>query len=153
MMPGEPIRPGDPVDPIGAPPPFHLRWLPTLGIAAVIVVVLVVAGVQSGILGPGRTPGPSGIHDSPVTGVVIAVDSPSLGQVRDFVLRVVDGTTVTLALGTLENATEFSPSHLVEHMASSEPIRAWYRLENGSPVAYRLEDAPTPSPSPEAIGS
>ena len=146
MMPGEPVTPGDPV-PLGRPP-FALRWLPTLGIATGIVVVLIVAGFQSGILGPGRSPAGTDLLASPVTGIVIAVDSPSLGQVRDFVLRVADGTTVTLAMGQLENATEFSPSHLVEHMASSEPIRAYYRLENGSPVAYRLEDAPLPSPSP-----
>jgi hypothetical protein len=150
MMPGEPVRPGDPVDTIGAPPPFAVRWLPTLGIAAGFVVVLLIAGFQSGILGPGRSPAASGLLESPVTGVVVAVDSAGLGDVRDFVVRVADGTTVTLAVGQLENATEFSPSHLVEHMASSEPIRAWYRIENGSPVAYRLEDAPPATSEPTA---
>lgn len=148
MMPGDPVRAGDPVNAIGPRPPFAVRWLPTLGIVTGIVVVLAIAGFQSGILGPGRSPGASDLLASPVTGVVIAVDSAGLGQVRDFVIRVADGATVTLAVGTLENATEFSPSHLVEHMASSEPIRAYYRLEDGSPVAYRLEDAPLPSPSP-----
>ena len=148
-MPGDPVTPGDPVNSIGARPPFAVRWLPTLGIAAGIFVVLLVAGFQSGILGPGRSPGASDLFASPVEGVVIAVDSPGLGQVRDFVLRLDDGLTLTLAVGPLENATQFSPSHLAEHLASSEPIRAYYRLENGSPVAYRLEDAP-PEPSPSA---
>jgi hypothetical protein len=27
-------------------------------------------------------------------------------------------------------------------MATSQPIRAWFRVENGERVVYRLEDAP-----------
>ena len=61
---------------------------------------------------------------------------------KTFVLRLPDETTVTLTLGILENATEFSPSHLAEHMATSVPVRAFYRLEDGVPTVYRLEDAP-----------
>jgi hypothetical protein len=77
-----------------------------------------------------------------VEGVVIAVDAVGLGQVRGFTLRPADaGFAFTFTLGNLENAAEFSPSHLTEHMASSEPIRAWYHLESGLPVVYRLEDA------------
>jgi hypothetical protein len=151
MMPGDPVRPGDPVDTLGARPHAALRWLPTIGIAVGIVIVLAIAAFQSGLLGPGRSPAPSDLLASPVQGVVIAVDSVGLGQVRDFVIRVADGATVTLELGPLENATEFPPSHLVEHMASSEPIRAYYRLEDGNPVAYRIEDAPPPSPDPSGI--
>ena len=78
---------------------------------------------------------------SPITGVVIAVDSAGLGQVRGFTLRDPGGDAYDLQVGPLENAAEFSPSHLSEHMASSEPIRAFYRLENGTPTVYRLEDA------------
>lgn len=80
---------------------------------------------------------------SPVEGVVIAVDSASLGQVSSFVLRLADASTLRLTVGQLENATEFSPSHLSEHMASSEKVRAFFRLANGVPVVYRLEDAST----------
>lgn len=68
-------------------------------------------------------------------------------------LRLPDSSTITFTLGPLDNATEFSPSHLTEHMATSEPIRAYFRIENGSPVAHRLEDAPpeaTPEPTPSA---
>ena len=79
---------------------------------------------------------------SPVVGVVVRVDSAGLGQVRGFDLRIENGSTVRLTLGVLENAAEFSPSHLAEHQASSEPVRAFYRLEAGVPVVYRLEDAP-----------
>lgn len=151
MMPGDPISPSDPIKP-GSPvgwdpgrPAFAKRWLPTLGIVAGIAVVLVIAGTRP----PAGSPDASGLV-SPVDGVVVAVDSAGLGQVRDFVLRLPDASTITFTLGPLENATEFSPSHLTEHLASSEPIRVSFRLENGSPVAYRLEDAPppaTPGPS------
>ena len=78
---------------------------------------------------------------SPVVGVVISVDTPSLGQVNGFDLRLADGSSLTLKVGVLENATQFSPSHLLAHEATSVPIRAFYRLENGAPVVYRLEDA------------
>jgi hypothetical protein len=86
------------------------------------------------------TPAPS-IPASPIDGVVVAVDSTGLGQVRGFTLRA-DGVDVVLQLGNLQNATEFSPSHLAEHMATSERVRVWYRLESGQPLVYRLEDAP-----------
>lgn len=87
------------------------------------------------------TPSPS-IPASPIDGTVVAVDSAGLGQVRGFTLRAEGGFDVVLQLGSLENATEFSPSHLAEHMVSSQRVRAWYRFESGQPVVYRLEDAP-----------
>lgn len=85
---------------------------------------------------------PPTTRQSPVLGVVMRVDSAGLGQVRAFDLRLENGSTVTLTLGPLENAADFSPNHLAEHQASSEPVRAFYRLEAGIPVVYRLEDAP-----------
>ena len=101
------------------------------------VAALGVIGLSGGSLTPSAAPLPT----SPIVGVVIAVDSPSLGIVRGFNLLLQDGTTVTLTVGQLENPTEFSPSHLSEHLASSEPIRAFYRLQDGIPVVYRIEDA------------
>ena len=87
-----------------------------------------------------QTPAPS----SPIVGIVIAVDSPSLGKVNGFTLReAASGVAQTFKLGLLENATEFSPSHLSEHMASSVPVRVFFRLENGQPFVYRIEDAST----------
>ena len=87
------------------------------------------------------TPSPE-LPASPVDGVVVAVDSAGLGQVRGFTLRVDGGLAFDLELGTLENATQFTPGHLAEHMASSQRVRAYYRIENGIPTVYRLEDAP-----------
>ena len=75
-------------------------------------------------------------------GVVIAVDASGLADVRGFTLRTSGGFAFTFVLGTLENAADFSPSHLAEHQVSSEPIRAWFRVASGERVVYRLEDAP-----------
>jgi hypothetical protein len=52
----------------------------------------------------------------------------------------------------LENPTEFPPGHLAEHLASSEPIRAYFREADGKRVVYRLEDVPRPpvTPAPSA---
>ena len=79
---------------------------------------------------------------SPVDGIVLAVDAASLTDIRGFTLRTPAGQSLDFTLGALENATQFSPSHLKEHQATSSPIRVWFRVENGARVAYRIEDAP-----------
>ena len=79
---------------------------------------------------------------SPVDGVVIEVDASSLSDVRGFTLQTSGGVGLYFVLGVLENAAEFSPSHLAEHQTSSEPIRVWFRNESGQHLVYRLEDAP-----------
>ena len=79
---------------------------------------------------------------SPVQGVVIAVDAASLTDVRGFTLRTSGGFSFDFTVGQLENEAQFSPSHLKEHQATSAPIRVWFRVESGARVAYRLEDAP-----------
>jgi hypothetical protein len=82
---------------------------------------------------------------SPVEGVVISVDSEGLGQVRGFTLRPMSNPfSFVFVLGPLENPTDFPLGHLVEHQASSQPVRAYFRVENGERVVYRLEDAASP---------
>jgi hypothetical protein len=129
-----------PYEPVGwhVPQSRARRFLPTFLAIAVVIAVGYIG--LSGQGGPEATPPP--LPASPVEGVVVAVDSPSLGEVKAFALRTSDGSVFDLELGTLENPTEFSPSHLGEHMASSQAILAYYRLEAGQPVVYRLEDAP-----------
>jgi len=79
---------------------------------------------------------------SPIEGVVVAVSSPSFGQVTSFELRLEDGSRLQFRVGTLENVTEFPPSHLAEHQVTSDPVRVSFHVEDGgSLVAYRLEDA------------
>ncbi len=117
------------------------RFWPALAVfAAVVAIGIFGFGPQvTCACTPTQLPPPT----SPIEGVVVAVDSPSLGQVSSFVLRLADASTLRLTVGQLENATEFSPSHLSEHMASSEKVRAFFRMENGAPMVYRLEDAST----------
>jgi hypothetical protein len=84
------------------------------------------------------------------TGVVIAVDSTSLTNVRGFTLRTPDGRTVLFRLGQLENSSQFAPGHLNEHIATAVPVLVTYQDKNGERVVVRLEDAPgaaSPSPS------
>jgi hypothetical protein len=81
------------------------------------------------------------------TGVVVGVDSVSISDVRGFRIREAGGRTIEFALGVLENGAQFSPGHLVEHIASGVPVVVSYRDERGTLTAYRLEDAPVPSPT------
>ena len=110
--------------------------LPAAAILLGILAVTVSCGTRAG--GPSATPS---LPPSPIEGVVVRIDVESLTQIREVDIRTTDGRTVTLAVGTLENAIEFSPSHLAEHMATGVAIRAYYRLYDGRPVIYRLEDA------------
>jgi hypothetical protein len=85
---------------------------------------------------------------SPVEGVVISVDASGLTEVRGFVLRASGGFAFDFVLGPLENPTQFPPGHLAEHMATSQPVLVYFRVDDGARVVYRLEDAvPTPPPA------
>lgn len=75
-------------------------------------------------------------------GVVIAVDARGLADVRGFTLRTDDARTVSFRIDALDNAAEFPPGHLVEHQATSQRVRVWYRTDGPDPVAFRIEDAP-----------
>jgi hypothetical protein len=82
------------------------------------------------------------------TGLVTAVDSSGLTDVRGFTIRTDDGRTVVFRIGALENGAQFPPGHLLEHRATGVKIVVTYRQENGALVAVRLEDAPSASASP-----
>ena len=132
-------------DPVGwSPIPAKARFLPTLIVIGAILAFAFI-GFRGKPTDPISSPGP--LPASPVIGVVVAVDAPSLGQVDAFALQLPNGQAFDFDMGTLENPTDFSPSHLSEHMATSAPIRVFFRLENGNAVVYRIEDAPGPSPS------
>jgi len=80
------------------------------------------------------------------TGVVIAVDATSLTNVKGFTIRTPDGRTVAFKLGPLENASQFAPGHLNEHIATAIPVLVTYQDKDGERVVVRLEDAPGASP-------
>jgi hypothetical protein len=120
-------------------------WGPITLLAALVVYALVLAP-KGGCSTPGGAAGSCAapaatLPPSPLVGVVVGVDSPSLGKINSFQLRLSDGSVVKLSMGVLENPTQFSPSHLLSHQASSVPIRAFYLLQDGVPMVYRLEDA------------
>jgi hypothetical protein len=84
----------------------------------------------------------SEVPESPIVGLVTNIDSEGLDKVKGFTLRASNGEDLTFVLGTLENAAEFAPGHLAEHMAAADPVLVYFRLENGALVVYRLDDAP-----------
>jgi hypothetical protein len=81
------------------------------------------------------------------TGLVIAVDSSGLTDVRGFTIRTDDGRTVVFRIGALENGAQFPPGHLLEHRATGVKVVVTYRRENGELVAIRLDDALGASPA------
>jgi hypothetical protein len=120
---------------------------------AVVAFVALAVGVMAvtlpmscgGLANGGGCPKPTPDVTSPVDGVIVSVDAAGLGDVRGFTLRPTTSPfSVGFVLGTLENPTEFPPSHLAEHQATSQPVRVFFRTENGMHIAYRLEDAAPP---------
>jgi len=108
---------------------------------ALAIVVALTAGAAFLLGGTSiRDPdGPPGAQQ--MVGVIVGVDAVSLTDVRGFTLRTSDGATVEFEIGDLENGAEFPPGHLVEHQATAQPVRVWYRTEGDAKVAVRLEDA------------
>jgi hypothetical protein len=105
-------------------------------------------------LGPAETGSPGASQpalDSPVTGVLIHLDTGGLSAVSGFTMRLADGREVTFRIGVLENGAQFPPGHLGEHLATSDPVRVFFRVSGSDLVVYRIEDAgAAASPSPSA---
>jgi hypothetical protein len=108
----------------------------------VFVAVVAVTGAAAVLLGSTslRDPG-APANTTAVVGVIVGVQSEGLGHVKGFTLRTTDQGSLAFVIGDLENGSEFPPGHLVEHQATAQPIRVWYRTESGTKVAIRLEDA------------
>ena len=109
-------------------------------VALVVVVGLTAAAVfllgGTAVRDPDAPPGAEA-----VVGVIVGVDSKGLDQVSAFDLRTTDQGTLAFVVGDLDNGAEFPPGHLVEHQSTAQPVRVWYRTEDGVRVAVRLEDA------------
>jgi hypothetical protein len=127
--------------------------------AVALVAVAAIAIVAGCAASPSPTPGPvetasiidpasatpgAGVPASPVDGVLTHIDAQGLTDVTGFTLRTNDGTELPFRIGVLENGAEFPPGHLAEHLATSSPVRVFFRDAGGVLVVYRLEDAPTP---------
>jgi hypothetical protein len=76
------------------------------------------------------------------TGVVVAVDSAGLTDVRGFTLRTADARTIEFRIGRLQNPVQFPPAHLGVHLADGVPVRVTFEVVGDERVAIRLEDAP-----------
>src|SRR5258707_6644154 len=101
-----------------------------------IVVLGVGAAVLLGASGSaGPTPPPNA---QAVTGVIVHVDSSGLDKVSGFTLRTATGDSLVFDLRALENGAQFAPGHLVEHQSTAQPVRVWYRVEDGVQLAIRL---------------
>lgn len=110
--------------------------------AFILVVVIAVTGGAAILLGGNAVADPGGSANAPsVVGVIVGVQSEGLDKVRGFALRTDDGASIAFAIRSLENGLEFPPGHLVEHQATAQRIRVWYRTEGEVKVAIRLEDA------------
>jgi len=115
-----------------AAPAGRGRLVILLVVAVAAVLLAVVAATALG--GPGR---------KVETGIVVAVQATSLSNVEGFTIRTADGRTVDFKMGTIEDATQFAPSHLAEHKVTLRPVRVTYVDGTDGPVAVRLEDAPS----------
>ena len=112
------------------------RRLFLAALAVVAIAAAVVALTGGGPADGSRPDGPA------VDGVAIQVESSGLASVSGFTLRTADGRELRFGLGELQNATQFAPGHLAEHVATSQPIRVWYRETAGGLEALWLEDVP-----------
>jgi len=77
-----------------------------------------------------------------VSGVIVAVDSRGLADVRGFTVRLDGGSTMDFRLDRLQTSTTFPPGHFAEHQATAEPVKVWYEDDAGVHFALRVEDAP-----------
>ena len=110
--------------------------------ALALIVVIGLTGVAAFLLSESGLRDPDAPSNAEsMVGVIVGVEALGLTDVKGFTLRIADGATVEFVIGDLENGTEFPPGHLVEHQATAQPIRVWYRTEDGARVAIRLEDA------------
>ena len=116
-------------------------------LAIILVLAIALTGGAALILGGTATPdvdapfvaAPSGT--TTVVGVVLAIDSGGLSDVRGFTLRTADGQVFEFSLAKLENGATFPPGHLAEHVATATPILVKYRDASGTLEAIRIDDA------------
>ena len=109
------------------------------------IVVFAITGAAVLIFGGVGRAGPSTRPDLPTAiGVIVAVDSAGLSNVNTFTLRQADGTNLKFELTKQENAVQFPPGHLQQHLATARLTQVWYRAEGGVLFAIQLADAPQP---------
>ncbi|HYZ46459.1 MAG TPA: hypothetical protein VE712_02220 [Actinomycetota bacterium] len=74
-----------------------------------------------------------------MTGVVVKVESVSLGDVKSFTLRS-EGRNYVVYLGP-DADLAFPPAHLNEHLATSQPVKVELDRRRGRYFALSVRDA------------
>jgi hypothetical protein len=97
-----------------------------------IGVIVAATGAACGSRGLGERP-------DEVVGVVVDVESEGLGNVTSFEVRS-EGTSYAIFVDP-EATYSFPPSHLSDHLASSEPVRVGLTERDGRLYATSIEDA------------
>ena len=75
-----------------------------------------------------------------LSGIVIEVDSPSLGRVDSFVLLTSDGERLTFDTSELAFRAEFPAPHLSEHQIVGDRIVVTYKQDDGRRIVTQLDD-------------
>jgi hypothetical protein len=138
-----------------------------LFVAAIVLIVAITGSAALLLSGPTGTPGPTdpgqtpnptvavtgspvagasssdpqAIPASPVRGVVVAVDSRGLDDVRAFTLRADDGAILVFDLREMRDTPTFPLGHLAEHQATAQPVLVTFRAQDGVLIATQVADA------------
>jgi len=75
------------------------------------------------------------------TGIVLRIESPSLGRVDSFELLSGDGEVLVFDASELRFRPEFPAPHLAEHQVLGDRIVVTYRIEDRRLVVTQLDDA------------
>jgi hypothetical protein len=111
----------------------------------ILAVTLAVTGIACAATSSnaGRAPADRGANDasapSEIAGVVVDVEAQGLGDVTSFELRS-QGESYEIFIDP-QATYSFPPSHLSDHLASSEPVRVGITERNGRLYASSIEDA------------
>ncbi len=125
-----------------------------LFVVAIVLVIALTGGAAVLLGGPAGTvlpttapvpspssPGPAGaIPDSPLAGVIVAVDSRGLDDIRAFTLRTSDGALYDFDLSQMQATATFPLGHLAEHQATADPVLVSFTIEDGLLVATAVDD-------------
>ena len=120
-----------------------------LGLAVMATALaLVGCGTSASSSAPASASGPSTapsasaplvVPESPVEGLIVAIDGEGLTTVRSVTVQTTEGEQYVFRVGELE--VPVPPAHLNEHMAGALPVAVHFREEGGELVAYRIDDA------------
>lgn len=100
----------------------------------VVLAALLVVAVLGVACGGGGcdTRAAEGEEDGSVEGLVVEASESCV------TIREAEGESTSYVNAATE---QVSVSHLVEHRDTEEPVRLFYRIEEGDRVAYRIDDA------------